>query len=140
MYLMKAFPVCTRRWQQDSIPIQYDTHHPLRWPPLDVSTRRWACRGGYVQEGWACPGGVGVFEGQECICPGVGAYIQEGGGGYPSTPKRNMEPGIPTSPRRDQEYLPQKGHATRDTHPAVDRQTDTCKNITLPQLRWRAVK
>ena len=35
---------------------------------------------------------------------------------------------------------PQKGPGIRHTHPLPpDRMTDTCENITLPQLRWRAV-
>ena len=33
----------------------------------------------------------------------------------------------------------QKKHGIRDTHPILCEQTDTCENITFPQLRLRAV-
>ena len=46
-------------------------------------------------------------------------------------PKRNLVPEIPTPP---------KGPGTRDTYPpSVDRLTDTCGNITFPQLLLRMV-
>ena len=32
-------------------------------------------------------------------------------------------------------HPPQKGPGTRDAHPVMDRMTDTCENITFPQLR-----
>ena len=47
-----------------------------------------------------------------------------------STLGHTQPPGIPTPCH--------KGHGTRDTHPC--KQTHACKNITFPQLRWRAVK
>ena len=35
--------------------------------------------------------------------------------------------------------LPSKGHGTRHIHPLLCGQTNTSKNITFPQLHWRAV-
>ena len=54
-------------------------------------------------------------------------------------------PGLPMPPApfqgtEDKAYptAPWKGHGTKHAHP-LNRITDTCENITFPQLRWWAV-
>ena len=62
-----------------------------------------------------------------------------GGGTPPDIP---LHPGHTQPPQRDlapETPTPRKGHGNGDTHTTTCEQTDTCENITFPQLRLRAV-
>ena len=77
-----------------------------------------------------CPGGVVCLGGclpRECVCPGGSAW-----GCLP----RGVCPGVRGLPREWGVCLGDVSqHALRQTpHTPVDRMTDRCKNITLPQL------
>ena len=53
--------------------------------------------------------------------------------GVPSPPPPGKDLGRPVM------HIPQKGHGTRHAHHSLNGMTDTCENITFPQIRWRVV-
>ena len=84
---------------------------------------RGVCPGGGVclPRGWCLPGRGVSAQGEGCVCPGGGMSAQ----GVVSAGEGGCLPrGV---------YLP-RGCLADTPHP-VNRMTDRCKNITLPQLR-----
>ena len=112
---------------------QWDAYRPLRWSPLDASTRGCTFPGGVSSRGGGVPSrGKGVYlpGGVPGIPPHEGTWDQDTYPSPSSSPTRDLRPNIPTL---------YKGPETRHAHPSPCQQAHACENITFPQLCWRVV-